>query len=327
MFKAGIWQETHLANDKLQKLADSLPSFVLHSKATSTNVKYKNAWLGWKKWERENVGFNEFPVHPFLLCLYLREKVEFCKSPAPIENAIYGIRWAHKLAGVSSPTDHCLVKQVLEACKRLLGRPIEGKQALDVDLVVRVAKKFNTPIASLSNLRICFIFVIAFAGLMRCDEIIQVTRKHVSLFSDHMTIFCPRRKNDQRSQGHTFYFARSDKVSCPVTITEKLLVKLPSNPDQHLVCRLSSNGIGLQHSISYSRVREIFRETLSQFVPNPSRFGTHSLKKGGATASYAAGISGGLLDKHAGWKSSRSKESYIRYSTEDKLKVSRAIDL
>jgi len=102
---------------------------------------------------------------------------------------------------------------------------------------------------------------------------------------------------------------------------------LPDKPGQPLVCRLSSKGTALQHSISYSRVREIFRETISIFVKDCNGFGTHSLKKGGATVSCAAGISGEFLDRHAGWKSDKSKHSYISFSTDVKLKVSRAINL
>ena len=330
VFQAGLWsQRFQLLSNKLKGLADSLPTFVLCSKATSSNVKYKNAWLNWKKWEKDNVGYNQFPVSPFLFCLYLREKVESSNSPAPVEAAFYAVRWAHEIAGASSPTESSLVKQVLEASKRLLGKPVQGKQSVDVDLVTKVAEKFNTPQASISNLRTCFIFIIAFAGLMGCDEVIHINRSHISIFSDHMSIFCPKRKNDQRSQGHFFYFARSGKITCPVSITEKMLSKLPDNPVQPLVCRLSSKGSALQHSISYSRVREIFRETIKIFVKDVDRYGTHSLKKGGATASNAAGISGEFLDRHAGWawKSAKSKDSYINVTTKDKLMVPRAINL
>ena len=108
-----------------------------------------------------------------------------------------------------------------------------------------------------------------------------------------------------------FYFARSGKITCPVAITEKLLSKLPNNPDQHLVCRLASSGSALLNPISYSRVREIFRETIRYLVKDSNNFGTHSLVKGGATASSVAGVSGEFLDKHAGWKSAKSKESYL----------------
>ena len=74
---------------------------------------------------------------------------------------------------------------------------IQGKMSLDIDVIVKVADKFNTLRASVSDLRTCVIFVIAFVGLMRCDEIIHVTRNSVTIFSDHMTIFCAKCKNDQ----------------------------------------------------------------------------------------------------------------------------------
>ena len=66
VFQAGLWSERFQPmSDKLKSLADSLPAFVLCSKATSSNVKYKNVWLNWKKWEKDNLGFNQFPVSPF----------------------------------------------------------------------------------------------------------------------------------------------------------------------------------------------------------------------------------------------------------------------
>ena len=110
-------------------------------------------------------------------------------------------------------------------------------------------------------------------------------------------------------------------ISCSVSITEKLLAKFPVHPDQHLVCRLSTSGSPSLSAIGYSRVREIFRATLSLFVEDCHNYGTHSLRRG---------ISGELLDKYAGWKSVKSKNSYISTCDSDrldKLKVSRAINL
>ena len=145
-----------------------------------------------------------------------------------------------------------------------------------------------------------------------------------------MSIFCPVRKNDQRRQGHFVFIARSYKMSCPVSVTEKLLAKLPVHPDRHLVCRLSSSGSPLLSAIGYSRVREIFRATLSLFVEDCHNYGTDSLRRGGASATSAAGISGELLDKYAGWKSVKSKNSCTSTCDGDrldKLKVSIAINL
>ena len=134
---------------------------------------------------------------------------------------------------------------------------------------------------------------------MRSDEIINIRRSKISILPEHMSIFC------------LVFIARSDKKSCPVSVTEKLLAKLPVHPDQHLVCRLSSLGSPLLNAIAYSRVRAIFRATLSLFVEDSYNYGTHSLRRGGASAVSAAGISGELLNKYAGSKSVKFKNGYI----------------
>ena len=180
VLQVGVWKHRQdLKSNKLKELADSLPAFVLSSRSVSTNVKYKNAWLNWTKWEKDNLGVNVFPVSPFFLSLYLIDKFQSCNLPSPIEAAVYGVKWAHDIAGVPSPIESTLVRQVLEAAKRLLGKPAQGKQAVSFDVITKVVEKFNTPLASLSDLRTCFIFVLAFAVIMRSHEIINIKRSQL----------------------------------------------------------------------------------------------------------------------------------------------------
>ena len=80
-----------------------------------------------------------------VLYISLRE-VETCNSPAPIEAAVYAVRWAHEIVGVNSPTEYSLVKHVFEASKRVLCKPVQG---------VQVAEKFNTP-RNLLSIYCCF---------------------------------------------------------------------------------------------------------------------------------------------------------------------------
>ena len=42
-----------------------------------------------------------------------------------------------------------------------------------------------------------------------------------------MVIFVPKRKNDQHREGHFSDIRRSNKSTCPVSFTEKLLSLLP----------------------------------------------------------------------------------------------------
>ena len=76
---------------------------------------------------------NVLPVSPFLLSLYLIDKFQSCYSPSPIEAAVYGVKWAHDIPGVPSPIENTLVRQVLEAAKRLQCKPEQGEQALSFD--------------------------------------------------------------------------------------------------------------------------------------------------------------------------------------------------
>ena len=211
VLQAGVWKHRQdLKSNKLKKLADSLPAFVLCSRAVSTNVKYKNAWLNWKKWEKDNLGVNVFPVSPFFLSLHLIDKFQSCNSPSPIEAAVYGVKWAHDIAGVPSPIESTLVRQLLEVAKRLLGKPAQGKQAVSFDVITKVVEKFNTPLASLSDLRTCFIFVLAFAGIMRSHEIINIKRSQISTLPDHMSIFC-----QQDIMSRFCYREIAGQIACP----------------------------------------------------------------------------------------------------------------
>ena len=125
-----------------------------------------------------------------MFCLYLREKVESCNSPAPIEAAFYAVRWAHEITGASSPTECSLVKQVLEASKRLLGKPVQGKQSVDVDLVTKVAEKFNTPQASTSNLIEPVLYLLLLLLVSCVVTTLSASTEVIFLFSsDHMSIF------------------------------------------------------------------------------------------------------------------------------------------
>ena len=55
------------------------------------------------------------------------------------------------------------------------------------------------------------------------DEIRNLSVNDVSICSEYMSVFIPKRKNDQYGEGHTSLLARSHKATCPVSITERLL--------------------------------------------------------------------------------------------------------
>ena len=229
VFHAGIWSSSQLLTDPhLVNLARDLPSIMLVSKASSTVNKYRLVWQHRKNWAARFPLVTQFPAKPFEVALYLRDLLQSANSVSQIESAIYGIRWAHHLAGVPSPTDHQFVKSAVEGCKRLLAKPVNPRDALPVNVLQNVVRTIGGPTADLADLRFLVVCLVEYAGFVRVSELLKVKVGDIKFNDSHMSINVPKRKNDQFRQGHIVNIARTSSVTCPVTMTERFIAKANS---------------------------------------------------------------------------------------------------
>ena len=58
-----------------------------------------------------------------------------------------------------------------------------------------------------------------------------------------------------------------------------------------------------------------------------TKFGLHSLRSGGASASAAAGVSDRLFKKHGRWRSETAKDGYVKESVNEKLTVTKMLGI
>ena len=109
-------------------------------------------------------------------------------------------------------------------------------------------------------------------------EIRTLSVKDVSICSDFVSVFIPKRKNDRYREGDTSLLARSHKATCPVSITERLLKILPSSTKSSspLVRRIVKSKFKeyfhATKGVSYTTLREEFRKyvtarTVSSLAP------------------------------------------------------------
>ena len=61
-----------------------------------------------------------------------------------------------------------------------------------------------------------------------------------------MSVYVPQRKNDQYREGHTAFLARTDKVTCPVAVTERLIKLSPQSSSAFPLVRRIVKAIGLR---------------------------------------------------------------------------------
>ena len=111
IFQSGFWDfdQDALLDGPIQGLAERLKTTILSLKATSTSLLYHRAFRKWKVFATSTFDGNVFPAKPFHVALYLQHLIEQSHSPSVIDSAFYGLKWAHSMAGIPSPTDNPIV--------------------------------------------------------------------------------------------------------------------------------------------------------------------------------------------------------------------------
>ena len=289
---------------RLYRLASSLSRVVLNAKAPNTTVRYAYGWNRWKIWSKSNIGVPYLPAPPMFVALYLRHLLDSAKTTSPIDTAVHSIRWGHTLAGLSSPTEHPLVQPTYDGCKRILARPRKPKDPVQPYMLEQLIQKHGHNTASPADLRLLFLVLVGYSGFLRIGEILSIQVKHIRIVAEGMSIFLPKRKNDQFRAGNTIHVAKTNKATCPVSISERLLQMLPNNRDScYPVVRRLQNKKGVQtfhqtRGISYTTARDIIKENLGVFFEDLRKLGTHSLRSGGASDPGCQGLSDLSMQSH-----------------------------
>jgi hypothetical protein len=64
--------------------------------------------------------------------------------------------------------------------------------------------------------------------------------------------------------------------------------------------------------LSYPAALKAFKNLVKKFGLDPAQFALHSMRAGGATDAFNAGVAPHVIDKHGRWKSEYTKFRYFR---------------
>ena len=334
MFKHGIWPELDSVMDpELRELAELLPMAALRSKAPTTARKYAGGFSRWKRWASTKPEIALFPAKPVHVALYLAYLIQKCNTASPVEEAVNALSWTHTLACVEDPTQHPLVKQVLDGAKRILAHKVSKKEPITPEILKALFDKFANKSASLSDIRTLTIIFLGYAGFFRYSEMAKLRECDVTFFQDHSEIFVESSKTDQYRDGAVVVIARTGTECCPVAILERYmqLAGVCTTSEKFLFRRLvnTKSGQKLKDSVplSYTRARELVLDMLEAIGLDRKQFGLHSLRSGGASAAANAGVPDRCFKRHGRWRSESAKDGYIRDKLEERLSVSKNLGL
>ena len=334
VFDSEVWKPLRdLQDPQLRRLATKLPGVILSGKADSTTRKYLYAYEKWRRWAESQSEVTALPAKPMYVALYLQHILELAKSKAPVDDAVNTIAWAHRMAGLPSPTDNHLVQAFVAGAHRLVAKPVTRKEPVTVETLEKLVQKLAAPSATLTDIRTVSICVLGFSAFLRFDELSQLRACDLEFGEELLKITIRSSKTDQLRQGNQVMVSRSGKPTCPVAILERYLQMAgePMSSDKPLFRGITKTKKGekLRNSggLSYTRTRELVLGQFKELGMDTKRLGLHSLRAGGATAAANAGIQDRLFKRHGRWRSETAKDGYIRESQEDLLSVSRSLGI
>ena len=188
IFRSGFWDFGQDAppDCPIQGLAKRLKTTILSSKANSTSLLYHRAYRKWKQFAISTFDGNVFPAKPFDVALYLQHLIEQSHFPSVIDSAFYGLKWAHCLVGIPSPTDNPIVEAVRSASKRILGTAIVNrKEPISSNIISR--SNLENPV----ELRNVTLYVLSFAGFFGFDAVSRIRRNEILFKEGFMVIKVP----------------------------------------------------------------------------------------------------------------------------------------
>ena len=107
------------------------------------------------------------------LSLYISSLVQEGASVSKIDQAVYSIAWAHQIAGLDSPCDSVLVKNIVEGARKQLSKPIIKKEPITPEILHRLVSEFGHN-NNLYDKRIVTMCLIGYAGFLRFSELAHI---------------------------------------------------------------------------------------------------------------------------------------------------------
>lgn len=275
------------------------------------------------------------PACSIYIALFISQLIQDNVSCNIIDEVHYGVRWVHEVSGHKNPCSSPIVINILEAAKKLLSVPLKKKEPVTPEIMLSLFRRFGSPDATLSDLRVLTLCVLGYTGFLRFGELAALRRCDFVFDTSFMRVFIERSKTDIYRDGAWVLIAATATSTCPVALCKRYFALANLSPcSQDYILRslsfVSSEGLYKfrgSSPLSYTRTREIVLAAFESIGLDKKSFGLHSLRAGGASAAANANISDRLFKRHGRWKSEKAKDGYVKDNVESLLSVSRSLGI
>lgn len=325
MKKAGV------VTENLDRLTSNMYEHLLKSRSDSTNRKYFSAFQRWEQFITHEGG-SALPAEPIHVALYITKLIEENKSVSVIQSALYGIKWAHRVRGLSDPTDNHFVSTLFESAKRQNSRPVIKKDIVTSEQIISLCKKYDGT-KDVLILRDLSMIVLCFSGFLRFDEVSSLKCADITFEENFLSLYISKSKTDQYRQGNKVLISEGESAACPIKLLRRYIleagVSLESDVFLFRPAYRSGRKCALIYKnkpISYTRARETIVSRLRE-VCGDINLGLHSLRSGGASMAARSSVNERCWKRHGRWKGDVSKDGYVEDTIEHRLEVTKKLKL
>ncbi len=303
------WQR--FGSDMTDKLLDTVWS----SRSDNTIKTYVRELKHWIEWAEQRL-FTVLPADEVHIVQYLLDRSQKTKSPASLQQVVAALRWWHKQCDLPDPTQGSATTALLQVQCRTLRSGLQRKQELSMKTLVDICtflkvKKWGAEMAQLWTAYV----TVSYAAFLRFAEARDMLWQDIEDTPEGLVITIPKAKNDQMREGKSVYLAETGTISCPVAAVKAWWHVSSFNRPENPVFTKTGN------KMNYRMASMALKRLLQAVGQDPTQYGLHSLRAGGATQAARSGVDMDMIQRHGRWRSADSVHTYVNPASSVKFSV------
>jgi site-specific recombinase XerD len=264
--------------------AEQARNYANAEKATATRKAYGADFLIFRAWCEER-QLDAVPASPAAIAAFLAHEASRNVKASTIGRRVAAIRYAHKLAGLDTPTDDERVKATVRGIRRTLGTAKSKKAPATAERLLAMAA--NTG-AGLKGLRDRALLLLGFAGAFRRSELVALDVSDVEETPDGMKVTIRRSKTDQEGAGQVIAIPFG-KIACPIAGLKEWIAV--AGIQSGAIFRSVNRHGRVGERLTDQSVSDIVKEHAARLRLDPNQFAGHSLRAGFLTSAASRGAS------------------------------------
>lgn len=296
--------------DAAVNLREEAVHFALAAHAPATRRAYAAALRDWETWSTRHAR-QYLPAHEHDIAEYLAATARTGIAVSTLMQRVAALAYAHRLAGLPSPTDASSVRAVVAGIRRELSVRPDRKAPATVDALSDMVAQ--VPEDTLPGRRDRALLLFGFAGAFRRSELVAIDVEDLEETDQGVLVHVRRSKTDQEGLGREVGILRGTTRLCPVQALQDWLrtASIEAGP---VFRPISAAGVLGPSRLTGGTVARIVKRYAEAAGLDPDRFSGHSLRSGFATAALERGADLGAVARQLGHAKLDTTRIYDRRS-------------